>query len=61
MRWKAQEWWSMPNKERGSQNPWMFRKKGKNMHMMHPKVEAYTEKWRAMLLRLPNKQAKPRT
>jgi hypothetical protein len=26
MRWKAQEWWSMPNKERGSQNPWMFRK-----------------------------------
>ncbi len=40
MRWKAQEWWSMPNKERGSQNPWMFRKKGKNMHMMQPNVEA---------------------
>ena len=61
MRWKAQEWWSIPKIERGSQKPWTLRKKGKNMHMMHPKVEVYTEKWRARLLRFPNKQAKPRT
>jgi hypothetical protein len=40
MRWKAQEWWSMPKRERGSQKPWTLRKKGKNMHMMQPNVEA---------------------
>ena len=61
MRWKAQEWWSIPKIERGSQKPWTLRKKGKNMHMMQPNVDVYTAKCRAMLLRLPNKQLKPNT